>query len=169
MVFKLWCALYFPGEPVKMLIPGLCLSEILIMCTWNDALKSAFEQASWGFCCGWSRGILWENVKAKFFPLRVDPGIPLLGIYYKEIFQNIAGSVLILTKSWQSSKYPPIRQRLNKLHSASVWWNITQMLKRMPANCLCQHGKYKWKRLRFKIVYTESLYCGKRNKPKSCV
>lgn len=44
--FKFWYALYFPGEPVKILIPGFCLSEILITCAWSDAQKSVFEQAS---------------------------------------------------------------------------------------------------------------------------
>lgn len=50
-----------------------------------------------------------------------------------------------------------------------AWWNIIQMLKRILAKCLYQHGKYKWKRLRFTLVYTESLYCGKRKKKQKYV
>lgn len=46
MVFKFCCASYFPGEPVKILIPGFYLSEILITCAWSDAQKSAFEHDS---------------------------------------------------------------------------------------------------------------------------
>lgn len=123
------------------------------ICIWTSILRLLIQMGR--------RGILWETLKVNFFSLCVDPGISLLGIYYKEILQNITlalnpksvtGSLLILAKNWNCSIYPPTWQNLSKLHTASAWWNIIQMFKRMLARFLYQHGKYKWKKLRFKVV-----------------
>lgn len=85
------------------------------------------------------------SLEAKFVSLPVDPGIPLPGIYYEEIFQNIIltldpkrvpGSLFILAKAWNCSKYPPIGWKLSKLHSASAWWDIIQTFKKNACKVL---------------------------------
>ena len=80
----------------------------LLISPGNLAVKSydpEIEATSW-------RGEIF-SLEAKFVSQPVDPGIPLPGIYYKEIFQNIIltldpkrlpGSRFILAKSWNCSK-----------------------------------------------------------------
>lgn len=89
MVFKFCCASYFPGEPVKILIPGFYLSEILITCAWSDAQKSAFEHSTpeESDACGPGGTLRNFSLELQIFPYLLIQEFHL-GIYFKEIFQK---------------------------------------------------------------------------------